>query len=292
MITTGVLRTVFRELTTTERSPRVPEPDLVMDDSDQVDAYAQSRCDGSGMEVMNLFHCAQICEVIRSGDTVVDLGCGPATTLAMAAKLNPSTEFIGVDLSSEMLEEARSHVDKQKLTNVDFRHHDITKLTSFPDDSVDSVVSTLVLHHLPDIDALDQTFAEISRVLKPGGGLYVVDFGRLKSEKSIHYFAYQDADRQHERFNRDYLNSLRAAFTKRDFQRLTKQHLKERAKCFSTALLSFLVAVKSPRRSDHIPKRTEALSALRASLSDRDKQALNDLVSFFRRGGLASPLLA
>ncbi len=47
---------------------------------------------------------------------------------------------------------------------------------------------------------LEQTFQEAARVLKPSGGLYVSDFGRLKSTRSVDYFAYQHQDRQPELF--------------------------------------------------------------------------------------------
>ena len=98
---------------------------------------------------------------------------------------------------------------------------------------------------LPDSDALDRVFAEVSRVLKPGGGIYMVDFGHLKSERSIHDFAYQYADRQAELFTLDYLYSLRAAFWLEDFKRVHQRHLADRCSLYSTFLVPFMVAVKS-----------------------------------------------
>ena len=194
----SVIRTLLREIVTSERSKRINEPDLVMDDPDKVAAYVRAGREDGVMAPVYLYHCAQICEVVRPGDTVVDLGCGPATQIAMAARLNPQSNFIGVDLSPEMLDKARAYSQEQGVGNIEFRTSDITDLSIFEDNSVDVITSTVALHHLPDVMALERTFSEINRILKNNGGLYLVDFGHLKSEKSINDFAYQYADRQAE----------------------------------------------------------------------------------------------
>ena len=288
-----VLKTLARELVSRERSPRRTEPDLVMDDPEKVAAYTRAGREDGVMAPVYLFHCAQVCEVIRPGDTVVDLGCGPATQLAMVARLNPDVRFVGVDLSEEMLERARAYGAEQGLGNVAFQQADVTDLGFLGDASVDAVFSTVALHHLPDVDHLERTFAEVARVLRPGGGLYLVDFGHLKSETSIEYFAYQYSDRQPELFTLDYLYSLRAAFPLADFQRLTDRHLAGRARVYSTFLMPFMVVVKSPPRAGEVPQGVRAgLAALRAALPSYHRTDLQDLRTFFRLGGLASPLLA
>ena len=287
-----VLKTLARELVSRERSPRRTEPDLVMDDPEKVAAYTRAGREDGVMAPVYLFHCAQVCEVIRPGDTVVDLGCGPATQLAMVARLNPDVRFVGVDLSEEMLERARAYGAEQGLGNVAFQQADVTDLGFLGDASVDAVFSTVALHHLPDVDHLERTFAEVARVLRPGGGLYLVDFGHLKSEKSIEYFAYQYSDRQPDLFTLDYLYSLRAAFPLADFQRLTDRHLAGRARGYSTFLMPFMVVVKSPPRAGEVPQGVRAgLAALRAALPSYHRTDLQDLRTFFRLGGLASPLL-
>lgn len=289
----AVVRTLCRELITRERSPRVNEPDLVMDDPDKVAAFALAGSEEGTMAAVYLYHSAQISEVIRPGDTVIDLGCGPAIQLAMVARLNPDTHFIGLDLSPEMLDRARATIDEQGLDNVELRIQDITELTSLSDNSVDAVMSTVVLHHLPDVASLGKTFSEVARVLKPGGGVYMVDFGHLKSEKSIHTFAYQYADRQAELFTLDYLYSLQAAFSRHDFRVLTRQYLHDSASLYSTFLMPFMVAVKSPARADtRDPRMRHQLQEIRDNLPAYHKRDLADLITFFKLGGLRCPLLA
>ena len=286
-----VLRVLARELLTTERAPRILEPDLVMDDPHKVAAYVQAGRPGGVMAPVYLFHCAQICEVIQPGETVIDLACGPANQLALVAQLNPDTHFIGVDLSAEMLGRARAYIAELGLKNVELRQGDIARLDGFDASSVDAVISTVALHHLPTVEHLNRTFAEVARVLRPGGGLYLVDFGHLKAEKSIEYFANQYRDRQPELFTLDYLYSLRAAFRLADFDAAHEAHLKHAGRLFSTFLAPFFVAIKTPARRQLSPELRMHLAAARANLPIYHKKDLQDLITFFRLGGLDSPAL-
>lgn len=289
----GLVATFVRELLTRQRRARETEPDLVMDDPDKVAAYTAAGREAGVMAPVYLFHGAQICDVIQPGDTVLDLGCGPATQLGLVARLNPDTRFIGVDLSAEMLGRARSYVDELGLQNVDFHESDVARLGAFADASVDAVVSTMALHHLPDVDTLERSFAEVARVLKPGGGVYLVDFGRLKSERSMHYFAHQYANRQPELFTLDYLYSLRAAFTLDDFQRAADRQLRERAVVRSTFMMPYMMAVKSASRQDPADEAVvQGLHGIRDGLQPHQRRDLADLHFFFRLGGLSNPLLA
>ncbi|MDX1736469.1 MAG: methyltransferase domain-containing protein, partial [Halioglobus sp.] len=161
----------------------------------------------------------------------------------------------------------------------------------FKDASVDAVMSTVALHHLPDAAALERTISEVARVLRPGGGLYLVDFGHLKAEKSIEDFAYQYDDRQAELFTLDYLYSLRAAFTRDEFRRCAQQHLAGRARFYSTFIMPFMVAIKSLPREGALPASTlRELQHLRQQLPGHHQNDLADLRTFFRLGGLSLPL--
>lgn len=286
-----VIKTFYRELLVKQTALRETEPDLVMDDPEKVAAYTRAGREDGVMAPVYLFHCAQICEVIKPGDTVLDLGCGPATQLAMVARLNPKTKFIGMDLSDQMLNKARAYAEEQGLSNIDFHQGDITQLSGVADASIDAVMSTVVLHHLPDLAALECTFSEIKRVLKPGGGLYLVDFGHLKSEKSIHDFAYQYADRQAELFTLDYLYSLRAAFWPMDFHQLYRKHLAPYGNFYKTFIMPYMMVVKSPARREIDPALRKQLHKLKLAMPNYHQTDLNDLRLFFRLGGLKSTFL-
>jgi len=281
-----VIKTLLQELISQRTAKRKNEPDLVMDDPEKVTAYTSAGREDGVMQPVYLYHCAQICEIIKPGDTVVDLGCGPATQLCMVARLNPDIQFIGVDLSSEMLVKAEAHVKDLKLTNVEFRQEDITQLNSFSNSSIDAFMSTVVLHHLPDINALENTFSQIKRILKPQGGLYLVDFGHLKTEKAINTFAYQYADRQAELFTLDYLYSLQAAFWPEDFQHCYKTQLSEFGDFYKTFIVPYMMVVKSPVKRPLNNSLKSKLNGIRQSMPNYHKTDIKDLIDFFRFGGL------
>ena len=286
-----VLRKLLRELVTRERCPRVPEPDLVMDDPGKVAAYVEAGRPEGVMAPVYLFNLAQACSILKPGDTVVDLACGPANQLALVAEFNPDCQFLGIDLSEPMLERAARLVASRRLANVEFRHGDIAHLSAFAEGSVDAVLSTMALHHLPTVEHLSRTFREAARVLRPGGGVYMVDFGRLKSGASIDYFAHQYADRQPELFTIDYLNSLRAAFSRRDFEQASAP-LAPRARLYSTFLAPFLVALKSHPRRERDARLDKALRERMRALPYHHRRDLADLTTFFMAGGLRTPAFA
>lgn len=286
----GVILSILRELITTEHSRRVPEPSLVMDDPQQVIAYAEAGRENGVMAPVYVFNGANICEVIRAGDIVVDLACGPANQLAMVARLNPDVHFIGLDTSSLMLQQADELISRQGLNNVNLRHCDITDLSTFANDSIDVVVSTMALHHLPDVLALERSYSEAARVLKPGGGIYMMDFGHLKSSRSIDHFAHQYADRQPAVFTLDYLNSLHAAFYLEDIRRAARP-LFGQAQLYSTFLMPFMVVLKSPARRSADMALAGKFAEMTQSLPRWHQKDLADLRTFFRMGGLSCALL-
>jgi hypothetical protein len=102
-------------------------------------------------------------------------------------------------------------------------------------------------------------------------------------------FAYQYVDRQPELFTLDYLYSLRAAFSVQDFRRLTDKYLQGRGRLYSTFLMPYMVAVKSPARAEPNSNLLNELQKLKAHLPDYHKRDLADLRTFFRLGGAAEP---
>lgn len=281
-----LIGTVVCEWFSRERSPRMTEPDLVMDDPERVAAYVKAGRENGVMAPVYLYHAANICEVIRPGDTVVDLACGPANQLAMVARLNPDVNFIGVDLSQPMLDRADELIKHQGLRNVQLLRGNISTLTQFADASIDAVMSTMALHHLPDEETLARTYSEVARILKPGGGVYMVDFGHLKRARSIEYFANQYADRQPELFTEDYLNSLRAAFYLKDIRRATLP-LKGRAKVYDTWGIPFMAAVKSPVRRQVDSALQQKLLEMARALPDWHKGDFADLKRHFKWHGMS-----
>ena len=288
----SVVRVLIKELFTSTQIDRMNEPTLVMDDPQQVRDYTLAGLEGGVMAPVYLFHCAQVCQVIRPGDRVLDLACGPANQLAQIARLNPETEFIGLDLSDEMLDRAKDLVAGQHLKNVTFAKGSITDLSQFQDNSFDGLMSTMALHHLPNSNSLEQTLKEAARVLKEDGGMYLADFGRLKRKDSIEYFAFQYSDRQPRLFTQDYLNSLYAAFSLEDFKIANRLAFGQRTHVLSTWRAPYMVVVKTPPRRELPPDLRHSLHRLRDALPDYHKRDLADMLTFFRLGGVKCEVLA
>jgi ubiquinone/menaquinone biosynthesis C-methylase UbiE len=111
---------------------------------------------------------------IVQGDTVLDVGCGTGTlAIEVQQRLDATGHVFGIDPAPEQLARARAKAARRKLP-IDFRAGVIESLP-FPDQSLDVVLSTIMLHHLPD-DLKQQGLVEIARVLKPGGRLVIADF--------------------------------------------------------------------------------------------------------------------
>lgn len=282
-----MLPTIIREHFCDRSLPREPEPALVMDNPEQVQAYTEAgRIDGI-MAAAYLFHTARVSQTIKDCKTVVDLGCGPATQLIQIAQFNPEIQFYGLELSNEMLKEAREHCKALAVDNIEFVHGDMTKLDHFKNSSVDGVISTMALHHLPSINDLRATFREIKRILIENGALYLVDFGRLKSLLSVIHFAYMNEKHQPHIFSLDYERSLRAAFLQEEFKELTLEIFNTAEyQVFTTYFMSVLVLIKSQDRGTLSAFQNEKLATLKNSLPEKYKSDLNDIRLLFSLGGL------
>jgi ubiquinone/menaquinone biosynthesis C-methylase UbiE len=109
---------------------------------------------------------------LHEGETVLDLGSGAgADVLISARRVGPSGQAIGLDMTDEMLELARTNAAEAGLENVRFVKGYIEDIP-LPDASVDVVISNCVINLAGD---KPKVLAETSRVLKPGGRFAVSD---------------------------------------------------------------------------------------------------------------------
>ena len=111
---------------------------------------------------------------IKTGDKVLDVGCGSGNLTLTAQKyVGASGSVYGIDAAPEMIDVARKKA-KRTGTKAVFEVGLIEKLP-YQDATFDVVISRLVVHHLPD-DLKRRAFAEILRVLKLGGLVFLADF--------------------------------------------------------------------------------------------------------------------
>ncbi len=111
---------------------------------------------------------------IRPGQKILDFGCGTATLTLMAKFKHPEATIVGLDVDENILSIAKKKIAKQ---GVDIRI-DIYDGLNLPyeAESFDSVISSFVFHHLLTEQKKD-IMKQIYRILKPGGSVYILDFG-------------------------------------------------------------------------------------------------------------------
>jgi len=109
---------------------------------------------------------------LAPGQTVLDLGAGAGLDAFVARRIvGDEGRVLGVDFTPEMVAKARANAARLGYDNVTFEHGDIEALP-FADNSVDVVISNCVLNLVPD---KARAFAEMARVLRPGGHFCVSD---------------------------------------------------------------------------------------------------------------------
>lgn len=139
---------------------------IMSDDYSQLEGYNPDADLGLGCGLPTQF------ARIKPGDTVIDLGSGAGNDCFVARKeCGESGKVIGIDFTGPMIDKARENAEKLGFNNVEFRMGDIEKMP-VGGNVADVVVSNCVLNLVPNKSGV---FAEIMRVLKPGGHFSISD---------------------------------------------------------------------------------------------------------------------
>jgi ubiquinone/menaquinone biosynthesis C-methylase UbiE len=130
------------------------------------------------------------------------MGCGRGAVLLTAAKLMPHGRAIGVDIwRADQTDNAQQNTLRNAelegvADRVEVRTADITDLP-FDDNSVDVIVSSLVVHNIPGAENRAKAISEAARVLRPGGRLVLADIWATRSHvRQLRELGWTDARRR------------------------------------------------------------------------------------------------
>ena len=109
---------------------------------------------------------------LAPGERVLDLGSGAGTDSLVAVQMVGAEGHVtGIDMTAAMLAKARAAAAEMGVANVEFVEGEAERLP-FSEESFDVVISNGVIDLVPDKDAV---FAEVYRVLTPGGRIQIAD---------------------------------------------------------------------------------------------------------------------
>jgi len=127
---------------------------------------------------------------LSEGERVLDLGCGTGQLTRLIANSVPEGEIVGVDLTPEMIEQARKELPPQYSSAVDFK---IGKGESLDLETgyFDSAASAFTLRNVEDIR---QVLSEMQRVVKPGGKVYTLELAKpsIPLFKDLYFFYFNN----------------------------------------------------------------------------------------------------
>ncbi|MEI6076888.1 MAG: class I SAM-dependent methyltransferase [Verrucomicrobiota bacterium] len=187
---------------------RITEPELMVDEA-QVEAYAKADFSEPHQSYVEL------CQSRFAGNPVegwvLDLGCGTGDVTFRFARAFLKTRLVGVDGSTAMLRWAKNALKQDLLlaARIQFLACYLPQ-KAIPNHPYSAIISNSLLHHLSDPMVLWHTIRAYGC---PGAQICIMDLRRPDTEAEARLFVNSYASNESEILQRDFYNSLRAAFT-------------------------------------------------------------------------------
>jgi ubiquinone/menaquinone biosynthesis C-methylase UbiE len=186
---------------------RVIEPEL-MSDKEQAIAYANANFEEPHNHFLELLRYSIEKKITFSGD-VIDLGTGTADIAIRFAKTYPSFSIDAVDGSIAMLNEAKKAVNKANLRSRIKLIHSSIQDAALMEKEYAIVMSNSLLHHLHN----PMVLWELVKKTKGTPIIFIMDLVRPKNKDEVEDLVDKYAREEPKILQRDFRNSLKAAFT-------------------------------------------------------------------------------
>ena len=190
---------------------RIPEPRQLMDEEEQVRAYAQA----DFSEPHDAFVHACYERYGLADGKVVDLGCGPADISIRFAQKNPRCDIVGMDGSAVMVRHGVQAIQKADLQQRITLQQAYFPLGQEVAQHFSWLISNSLLHHLFDPMVMWQT---VSALALPGAVVCIMDLMRPQSLSEVERLVAQYAADEPDVLRRDFYNSLLAAFRPKELR--------------------------------------------------------------------------
>jgi ubiquinone/menaquinone biosynthesis C-methylase UbiE len=193
---------------------RVLEPEL-MDDPAEAESYNEmDHSDVNRRFVEELLACGEL------GDDILDLGTGTSLIPIELCQQHPTCRVMASDAATSMLDLARYNIAGSSMELRIQLHHGDSKQLRFEDAMFDGVISNSLIHHIPDPRTV---LAEIVRVCKPGGRIFVRDLYRPDSMDKVELLV-QSYTAQETPYNQQlFRQSLCAALTLEEIRQMVRK---------------------------------------------------------------------
>lgn len=109
--------------------------------------------------------------------TILDVATGTGDLAIAASKLNP-TKIVGIDIADQMLAVGRDKIVKEQLANIITLHSGDSEALTFDTNSFDAVTCAYGVRNFENLEA---GLKEMSRVMRPGGKLAILEFSHPKA---------------------------------------------------------------------------------------------------------------
>ena len=186
---------------------RVPEPEL-MSDEDQAMAYANADFEEPHNHFISLLK-DSVANVLPESGIAMDLGCGAADISIRFAKAFQSYQVDGLDGSAVMLAEGEKAINVSELNHRINLIQDYLKETSLVSKEYNLVFSNSLLHHLHEPMLLWNCIKNA----KGNPAVFIMDLMRPDNDDEVARMVNEYANGEPEVLQRDFYNSLKAAFT-------------------------------------------------------------------------------